>query len=120
MYSSKELALSVVQWAEAKKAKNPVVLDVTTTSTFADYFVICHASNKIQVVAIAEHIADQAEEIYALPVYHKEGMSEGSWVLLDMNDVIVHIFDEETREFYNLERLWHDSPRVELVPETKQ
>lgn len=115
MVSSKELALQVVKWADDKKAKNPVVIEVGLHTTIADFFVIVHATNRIQVVALADHIADQAEESYQIHVPHKEGISEGSWVLLDMGSVVVHIFDEDTRDFYNLERLWSESPRLEIV-----
>lgn len=114
MFSSKELALNIVAWAEDKKAKDPVVIDVGVTSSIADFFVIVHANNRVQVVALAEHISDEAEKAYGLHVPHKEGISEGSWVLLDMGSVVVHIFDEETRGFYDLERLWNESPRVSL------
>jgi len=114
MYSSKELVLQIVKWADEKKAKEPVVIEVGVSSTIADYFVIVHAGNRIQVVAIAEHIADQAELMYHIHVPHKEGITEGSWVLLDMGSVVVHIFDEDTRGFYDLERLWNESPRMEL------
>ncbi|NLN82955.1 MAG: ribosome silencing factor [Firmicutes bacterium] len=114
MFSSKELALDIVKWAEDKKAIDPVVIDIGLSSTIADYFVIFHANNPIQAVALAEHISDEAEKAYSLHVPHKEGINEGSWVLLDMGSVVVHIFDEETRSFYDLERLWDESPRLSL------
>jgi len=80
----------------------------------ADYFVIADAASTRQVQAIATEVKDKIEAAGG-EVRFTEGFREGQWVLMDLGDVIVHIFDTESRDFYNLERLWHDAPYVDLT-----
>ena len=96
-----------------KKAFNLVILEMKGLSSIADYFVICSGKSDRQVQAIAHAIEEtlKKEGIYPLGV---EGFSEAKWVLLDYNDVVVHIFYEGVREFYDLEGLWNDAPNVEV------
>ena len=100
-----------VQAAEDKKAIEPKVLDIRELSVIADYFIICSGRSAPQVQAIAENVREQLEK-EDVQVSHQEGFREGTWVLLDYGDVIVHVFQEAEREFYKLERLWGDAPVV--------
>jgi len=99
--------------ADSKKAEDIVVLEVGLLSSVADHFFICSGSSDRQVRAIAEAIEEQliqnGEKPLAMEGYHK-----GTWVLIDCADLIVHVFDDDTRRFYNLERLWHRAARVEV------
>ena len=97
--------------AEDKKAKDVLTLDIRKLSTIADFFVICSAANSVQAKAIADNIEEKmAEEQMVL--LHKEGYTNANWILLDYSDVVVHIFQEEDRWFYNIEQLWGDAPAV--------
>lgn len=97
-----------VKAAEEKKARDITVLDISRVSIIADYFVICSGRSTVHVQAIAEEIIKVMAERTALQP-RREGMREGRWVLLDYGDVVVHIFQEAERQFYNLERLWGDA-----------
>ncbi len=101
--------------ADERKALDIVVLDVNAISAVADRFMICSGTSDRQVKAIADAISDALAKQGEKP-RAKEGYQQGSWILMDCVDIVVHIFDEETRAFYNLEHLWHQAPRVE-VPE---
>jgi ribosome-associated protein len=91
-----------------------VILDLRGLSGFTDYFVIASADASRQVRALAERVEARltAERVR---MSHREGAGEAHWILLDYQDVVVHIFDEQTRQFYDLERLWGDAPRRILV-----
>lgn len=103
-----------VRTADEKKAEDITVLDISNISVITDYFVICSGRSSIHVQAIAEEIMKSLErETKRVP--RKEGLREGRWVLLDYGDVVVHVFQESERQFYNLERLWGDA-RVVDVP----
>mgnify|MGYP000278903198 CR=1 FL=1 len=114
MTESKENDLDIyVSAALGKKARDPVLLDVRPLTSLADAFLICHGTSNRQVSAIAEHIQRDLKKqgIKALSV---DGLKEGHWVLMDYGEVVVHLFHEEARELYGLERLWFDAPRVEI------
>ncbi|MBW2268757.1 MAG: ribosome silencing factor [Deltaproteobacteria bacterium] len=96
-----------------RKARDPVVLDVREVVSFADAFVFLTGGSNRQVRAIAEAIQQALKQRDERPL-GVEGLDDGRWVLMDWNDVIVHIFQPEVREHYDLERLWSDAPRVEL------
>ncbi|REB09962.1 ribosome silencing factor [Sporosarcina sp. BI001-red] len=99
--------------ADDKRAEDIVVLNMEGVSLIADNFVICHANSERQVQAIAREIADKAsEENYE--VKRIEGMDSGRWVLVDLGDVVAHVFHKDERGFYNLERLWGDAPMIEV------
>lgn len=102
-----------VMAAEEKKALDLIVLDIRKISIIADYFIICSGRSKTQVQAIAEYIIEKTE-LAGCTVKRREGFREGEWVLLDFGDVVVHVFQESFRQFYNLERLWGDAPVVEV------
>lgn len=108
-----EVAKYVVSVAEDKKAENITLLDIQGLAVFADYFVICHGNSQPQVQAIAEAIRDKCEE-KGIEIRGIEGMREGRWVLIDLGDLIVHIFHRDERDFYDLERLWGDANQVQV------
>lgn len=103
-----------VQAAEDKKANDLVVLDLRGISLIADYFVICHGNSDTQVQAIATEIRKRIHE-EGVSLRGIEGMDAARWVLMDLGDVIVHIFHRDEREYYNIERLWSDAKVVENV-----
>lgn len=106
--------------ADRIKAQNIIVLDVQPLSSVADRFLICSGSSDRHVKAIADAVRDDLIQEGEKPTA-VEGYNQGKWVLIDCIDLILHIFDDETRNFYNLEHLWHQAPRVEvegLTPET--
>ena len=102
---NKKIAEKIVAAAEDKKARDVRVLDVEGISMVTDSFVICSANSNTQVKAIADHIEKVLEQA-GIKMLHEEGYREGRWILMDFGTCIVHIFAEEEREFYNLERLW--------------
>lgn len=108
-----ELLNAVIAAAEDKKAMNIVALDLKGISLVADYFVICHGNSDTQVQAIATEVRKRAHE--AGISARIEGMDSARWVLMDLGDVVVHIFHRDEREYYNLERLWSDAKVVEIV-----
>lgn len=99
--------------AQDKKAVDLVVLDVRALSSVADYFLVCTGRSATHVATIAEAIRDALKALDVRPL-HAEGVSESGWILLDYGEVLVHVFLEETRDYYALERLWGDAPAVSL------
>ncbi|KXG43149.1 ribosome silencing factor [Tepidibacillus decaturensis] len=116
--SVKEIAELAAQTASNKKAKDVVILDIRGLSVIADYFVICSGNSETQVQAVANEIKDKMHEVGVL-VKGSEGMDQARWILIDLGDVVVHIFHKEEREFYHLERLWGDAPRIEFEENTE-
>jgi ribosome-associated protein len=104
----------IVEAAVDKKAEDVLVLDLRGLCDFTDYFVICHGSNSRQVLAISESIEDRLRAEDRLKPKHVEGRRVGDWVLMDFIDVVVHVFQNEKREFFGLERLWGDAKRVAI------
>jgi ribosome-associated protein len=113
MLSALETALLAAEAADGKKAYDLLVLDLKGLTSITDYFVICSASNMTQVGAIADGIGHALAGEDIRPS-HLEGGAEATWLLMDYGDVVVHIFDEPTRSYYSLDRLWGDAPRVPL------
>jgi ribosome-associated protein len=97
--------------AEDRKALDLKVLHLQKVSDFTDYFLICSGSNERQVQAIADAVQERLRANRVRPL-HVEGYNRGQWVLLDYGDLVVHVFLEEPRKFYALERLWGDAPDV--------
>lgn len=108
-----ELLEVAARAADAKNAENPVALDVSGPLPFADVFLLVSGRNERQVLAIAEEIEDQLLQD-GVKALRREGRSEGRWVLLDFGDLVVHVFHDEDRMFYALERLWSDCPVLPL------
>ncbi|HAJ69778.1 MAG: ribosome silencing factor [Alkalibacterium sp.] len=113
MQKSLDLLEQVVKAADSKQANDIVALDMKEVSLLADYFVILHANNERQLNAIARNILDEADE-HGNEIKRIEGKDEGKWILIDLGDVIIHLFNEEEREFYKLERLWSDAGHVDI------
>jgi ribosome-associated protein len=102
--------------ASEKKAINSVVLDLREIASFTDYFMITSGTNERQVQAISDEIVETLKKA-GTPAARVEGYKTAEWILLDYGDFVVHVFDEKARKFYDLERLWRESQRVELPPE---
>ena len=116
--SSKEKAFLCAEASLDHKAIDLVILEVKKLSSFADYFVIASGTSDRQVQAIASRIEEKLSKQGVFPL-GVEGKREGRWVLLDYGDVVIHIFYHPIREFYDLERLWSDAPRIEVPPMKK-
>jgi ribosome-associated protein len=110
---AEQLLKTVVNGAEDKKAHEIVALNLQGISLVADYFVICHGNSDTQVMSIATEIRKRAEELGTR--VRLEGMDTARWVLIDMGDVVAHVFHRDEREYYHLERLWSDAKAVKTV-----
>ncbi|KRM13232.1 ribosome silencing factor [Paucilactobacillus suebicus] len=110
---SKEILELAVKAADSKRAEDIVALDVSKVSYMADYFVIMDANSKRQVQAISEAIVEQAHKTN-VEIKRIEGKQTASWILVDLGDVIVHVFQKDQRQFYNLEKLWSQAPMVDV------
>ena len=110
---SRELAIAAARAATAKQAEHIAILDVHGLIVITDYFVICSGGTDRQVRTIVEEMERALRALGRKPL-RREGETESRWVLLDYFDVVVHVFAEEEREYYDLERLWRDAPRVGL------
>ncbi|MFH7325117.1 ribosome silencing factor [Desulfurivibrio sp. C05AmB] len=108
-----DLARIAAEAARGMKAENLVILDVRGLSSVTDYFVIMSARSTRHAQSLARAV-DEALSSKRLKSGDTEGLAEGLWVLLDFNDVVVHIFYHELRDFYDLDGLWHDAPRVTI------
>jgi ribosome-associated protein len=109
----KERLLVCINASLKRKAKNLTILNLKELSSFADYFIICSGTSDRQVQSIAASIHENLKEYGLIPL-GIEGESLGKWVLMDYEDVIIHVFYEPIREFYDIERLWPDAPRMEV------
>ena len=101
-----------------KKARDTIILELKDLSTIADYFVICSGDNPSQIRAIAEAIQENFSKDRIRPL-GKEGLNAAHWVLIDYGDIVINIFDEDTRAYYELEKLWIDAPRITLERQKK-
>ena len=93
------------------KGLEPVILEVKGLCSFADYFIVCAGGSRRHVLALAQHLLESLAKVGARPL-GVEGLEEGQWVLLDYNDLVIHIFSQPLREFYNLEGLWAEAPQT--------
>lgn len=111
--NSKNMLRTACAALEEKKAFDIKIIDISKISTLCDYIVIADGTNKKQVQALCDNVED---EMRAAGYSHKgvEGYSEGGWILLDYYDIIVHIFSEESRRFYNIEKIWSDGEAVSI------
>lgn len=110
---ARELLAIAAAAADDKQAEDLVALDVSEPLAFADIFLLATGGNERQVTAIASEVEDRLIESGAKPL-RREGRVEGRWILLDFGDLVVHVFHEEERAFYSLERLWSDCPVVPI------
>ena len=109
MLSSKDIALAVAHCGVEKKGSDVLIMEIGKVSHITDYFVIMHATNRTLTAALADAVAELARDTLQIEHPHIEGQ-DGDWLLLDLGSVVVHIFLEETRFFYDLEHLWVDAP----------
>lgn len=100
--------------ADEKKAFNIVVLDLREVASFTEFFIIASGGNPRQVQAVSDEISEQLKKQLKSRAVRIEGYRSAEWILLDYGDFIVHIFEKDARDFYDLERLWRDAKRVEL------
>lgn len=107
-----KLAKLCRSFAEDKKALHPVILDLRKLSTVADFFVICSAESEPQLKAIGGGLEKTLKDDYALRPNAVDGFPKSQWIVVDYGDVMVHIFTDAIRKFYDLEGLWNDAPRV--------
>ena len=109
----KEMAFTLAKALDSKKGLDIKVLETGGLTTLADYFVICTATSTTQVKALSDACEKAMKEL-GEPPHHIEGHRGGTWVLLDFSSVVVHVFMDEARKFYDLERLWSDAGEVDL------
>jgi ribosome-associated protein len=110
IYESEDLTKLIIEGMEDAKAKNIVILDMQDIEhAVTNYFVICHGTSKPQLEAIADRVIEKTIKNLKAKPWHKEGFENAEWILLDYVDVVVHIFREDRREFYQLEKLWADA-----------
>ena len=111
--TSRNLAKKIAGFAFSKKAFDVQLIDLRKVSDVADFFVLCSADSDVQVKAIADAVIDGLAEADVHP-WHREGVSQKQWILLDFIDVVVHVFHKDARKFYGLEKLWGDA-KIETV-----
>lgn len=112
--TSKEMAKIALSGLEDKKGDDIKIIDISEVSVMADYFLIASGTNRNQVQAMADTVEEKLHEAGVLP-RQIEGYNTANWVLMDFNDVIVHIFNEEDRLFYNLEKIWLDGKVIDTA-----
>ena len=116
----KEMAMAIAKAVDSKKGKDILVLETDGVTSLCDYFVLCSGSSAPQLKALGD-AAEKAMKDNDIVPHHIEGHRGGTWILQDYGDVVVHLFSEEAREFYDLDRLWQDAKTVDLseilVPE---
>jgi len=105
---------AVIESVLEKKADSATVLDLREIASFVDYFVICCGASEPQIRSISSHVQENLAA-RKIRLHHAEGRPETGWVLLDYSDFIVHIFSPEKRQFFELERLWNDAPRLDIT-----
>lgn len=113
--SPEEIKNAVCKELDERKAVDITVLNVSHLTVVADYFVICTARSNKQVKALAEYVSEKLEDA-GVPTLRSDGVREGKWAVLDFGSVIVHVFNDDTRMFYCLEKLWTDGDNVEFYP----
>ena len=111
MREAKKMAAIAVEALEEKKGNDISIIDLETISTIADYFIIAGGSNKNQIQAMTDEVIEKLGRA-GYEIKHTEGYNSANWILLDYGDIVVHIFDEENRLFYDLERIWRDGKLV--------
>ena len=118
MLSAKEVAARAAKALDAKMGEDIRLIGITDISTLADYFLICTATSSTHVKTLCDAV-EETMDAAGEPMLSREGHRGGTWVLLDFGCLVVHVFTNETREFYNLERLWNDAKQIPLDFEEK-
>lgn len=107
--NSSALAAAIIEAALDKKAHNLIQIDLREIQeAVTDFFIICHGDSDVQAKAIAANVEKEIKEQFGIKPFYSEGQSQADWVLLDYFDVVVHVFQREKRDFYQLEELWSD------------
>ena len=106
------MALAAVEALEEKKGENVTIIDIEKISTIADYFIIAGGANRNQIQAMTDEVEERLGRAGYEPK-NIEGRRGDSWILMDYGDIVIHIFDEENRLFYDLERIWRDGDKLE-------
>lgn len=119
MMDPKDMALELAKALDSKKGEDIQVLKTGELTTLAEYFVICTATSTTQIKALSD-ICEKVMKDQGEPPHHVEGHRGGTWVLMDFSAVVVHIFNDEARKFYDLERLWKDAEQVDLSEVLKE
>lgn len=114
---TKALSMEIFKALDDKKGHNITVMDVQDITSIADYFVLATGTSSKHAAALADSVEDELTKMGLEPA-HKEGHRSGEWILLDYLDVIVHVFTEDTRQFYNLEKMWKDAEIVDVSVDT--
>lgn len=114
--TERELLVIAAKAADDKRAEDIIALNMKGISLVADYFLICHGNSEKQVQAIAREMKEKAEEA-GIDVKRLEGFDEARWILVDLGDVVAHVFHRDERLYYNLERLWGDAPQEDVLSE---
>lgn len=114
MYTPKELALRAAKALDDRKGLSVKLLEVADVTSIADYFLICTGTSAPHVKTLCDSVEAVVADELGEPLLHREGHRGGTWVLLDFGCLVVHVFTNETREFYNLERLWNDAKQIPL------
>ena len=115
---SKQLIHAVTEGLLEKKARDIKILDVRPLTTLTDYFVVCHGTSETQIRALANSVTEKVKDELGEMVWKKEGLDARRWIILDYVNVVVHIFSEEKRQYYGIERMWNDAEITE-VEDTK-
>ena len=116
--NSEKLTQSIVHGIQGKKGQDIISMNLSNlTNSVSNYFVVCHGNTKVQVEAIADAVEENVRNKIGDKPWHKEGFENAEWILLDYVDVVVHIFQESRRTFYNLEKLWADAEIKEYESE---
>ena len=116
--TSYEMAIALAKALDGKKGQDIKVLKTEELTTLADYFVLCTATSSTQVKAMSD-ACEEAMEKHGEQVHHIEGHRGGTWLLMDFSSVVVHVFTDEARKFYDLERLWGDAQEIDLAQALK-
>lgn len=112
--AAKEMVTAAAAAAADKQATDIIILEVAAVLNITDYFLICSGKNDKQVKAITDEIRKTIRELGGTPL-RAAGEDRGDWILLDYGDYVIHVFTEEKREYYQLERLWSDAPRLDIA-----
>ena len=111
--TTKEIALAAAKALDDKRGLRVTLLEVTDVTTLAEYFLICTGTSNTHVNTLCDAV-EEAVEACGEPLLHREGHRGGTWVLMDFGSLVCHVFTEETRNFYDLERLWNDARPVAI------
>jgi ribosome-associated protein len=109
-----ELVKKIINWMENKKAEEITHIDVAGKSNYTDSLIICSGMSRLHLKAIAEHVISKCRE-NGLKTISKEGLNSPNWILLDLGDIVIHIFDRDTRDYYKIEELWNVKRKTQMV-----